>query len=304
MNSDVKIEKENFEKKDYKEIRDFFSSNNNMSKYDSLFKYYNNEINLNDKLYLPKIITELNLLIEDGFGFTILPYFSIPYHKLLEYYINSDLDEENSINSIKDFQYIKLFVKLKNYIFYSKESISLIYSYFGSIFYDAKNMEEKDKRLTKFLKVKELWKIFYTLPEKNEIINYSNFFFMGGKLFLRFNQPYEFVKNTVIIRINFLSNWCLSCILKDVVLLKIGEIEIKNIINVNKYVNKITFIQFEVYYNKIIIKYDQLDTIKTKECIFKRILGKLQNFEILENYYGLVKSIEVTLKNSTIQYKT
>ena len=122
MNSDVKIEKENFEKKDYKEIRDFFSSNNNMSKYDSLFKYYNNEINLNDKLYLPKIITELNLLIEDGFGFTILPYFSIPYHKLLEYYINSDLDEENSINSIKDFQYIKLFVKLKNYIFYIKET--------------------------------------------------------------------------------------------------------------------------------------------------------------------------------------
>ena len=304
MNSDKKFEKENFEKKDYKEIRDFFTSKNNMTKYDSLFKYYNKEINLNDKLYLPKIIKELNSLIEDGFGFTILPCFSIPCHALLESYINSDLDEENNIHSIEDFKYIKIFDKLKNYMFISRENISLIYSYFGSIFYDAKNIEKNDKRLSKFLKMKELWKIFYTLPEKKEIINSSNFCFMGGKLLLRFNQNYEFLKNTVIIKINFLSNWCLSSILNNVVLLKIGEIEIKNFIKVSKSVNNITFIEFSIYYNKILIKYDDLGEIKTIDIKFMKNLDYLQNFEILENYFGLVKSIQVTLKNSNIKYKT
>ena len=304
MNSDKKLEKENFEKKDYKEIQDFFSSKNNMSKYDSLFKFYNKEINLSDNLYLPKIIKELNLLIEDGFGFTILPCFDIPCHKLLESYINSDLDEDSNIHSIEDFQYIKIFDKLKNYMFINRENISMIYSYFGNIFYDAKNIEENDKRLTKFLKIKELWKIFYTLPEKSEIINRSNFCFMGGKLLLRFNQRYEFLKNTIIIRINFLSNLCLGSLLTKVVLLKIGQIEIKNYIQVSKSVNDITFIEFTIYYNKIVIKYDDLGEIKTLELKFKENLGYLQNFEILENYYGLVKSIQVTMKNSNIKYKS
>ena len=272
-----------------------------MSKYDSLFKYYNNEINLNDNLYLPKIIQELNLLILDGFGFTILPCFSIPCHKLLESYINSDLDEENNINSIEDFQYIKIFDKLKNYTFINRENISLIYSYFGSIFYDAKNIEEDDKRLKKFLKIKELWKIFYTLPEKSEIINSSNFCFMGGKLLLRFNQRYAFLKNTVIIKINFLSKWGLSSLLANVILLKIGQIEIKNVIKVSK---SLTFIEFTIYYNKILIKYDILGEITSKEFRFAKNLDYFQNFEILENYYGLVKSIQVTIKNLNIKYKS
>ena len=304
MNSDKKLEKKNFEKKDYKEIQDFFSSKNNMIKYDSLFKYYNKEIYLNDNLYLPKIIKELNSLIEDGFGFTILPCFSIPCHKLLESYINSDLDEESNIHSIEDFKYIKIFDKLKNYMFINRENISLIYSYFASIFYDAKDIEENDKRLSKFIKIKELWKIFYTLPEKSEIINSSNFCFMGGKLLLRFNQRYEFLKNTVIFKINFLSNCCLSSLLPKVVLLKIGQIEIKNYIKVSKSVNNITFIEFTIYYNKILIKYDNLGETKSLELKFVKNLDYFQNFEILENYYGLVKSIQVTIKNSNIKYKS
>ena len=304
MNSDKKIEKENFEKKEYKEIQDFFSSEHNISKYDSLFKYYNNEINLNDNLYLPKIIKELNLLIEDGFGFTILPCFSIPCHKLLESYINSNLDEESNIHSIEDFQYIKIFDKLKNYMFINRENISLIYSYFASIFYDAKNIEEDDKRLSKFLKIKELWKIFYTLPEKSEIINSSNFCFMGGKLLLRFYQRYEFLKNAIIIKINFLSKWCLSSLLTNVVLLKIGQIEIKNVIKVSKSINNISFIEFTICFNKILIKYDDLGEIKTIEFRFAKNLDYFQNFEILENYYGLVKSIQVTIRNSNIKYKS
>jgi len=83
--------------------------------------------------------------------------------------------------------------------------------------------------------------------------------------------------------------------------LKIGQIEIKNVIKVSK---SLTFIEFTIYYNKIIIKYDILGEIQKKEFRFAKNLDHFQNFEILENYYGLIKSIQVIIKNSNIKYKS
>ena len=66
----------------------------------------------------------------------------------------------------------------------------------------------------------------------------------------------------------------------------------------------LTFIEFTIYYNKIIIKYDILGEIQKKEFRFAKNLDHFQNFEILENYYGLIKSIQITIKNSNIKYKS
>ena len=187
--------KNNSIKKDYKNnlkklIKDDFSN------YKNLIEYYDNKNNLDNEIFLRKIIEELIILVQKDYGTILLPFLSPPCHELLECYIKSNLDEEESIKSIKDFKYIKIFEVLKNNIFISKENISLIYSYFGSLFLDAKEIKENDKRLKKFLKIKELWKIFYTLPNK-KINNNSNFTFIGGQLIFEFKEPINLNKRAI-----------------------------------------------------------------------------------------------------------
>ena len=192
-----------------KEIENlFFCSNGNINNYQNLLTYYDNKDILNDKLHLEKIIEELKSLINSEYDNILIPFLSPPCDELLEAYINSDLDEDENIKSYNDFKYIQIFEKLKNYLFISNNNVYLIYSYFGKLFYDAKNIEQNDKRLSKFLKYKELWRIFYTLPENKENNKKSNIIFIGGKLLfeLNSNEIIDLNKNDIIIKINFLNN--------------------------------------------------------------------------------------------------
>ena len=169
---------------------------NDFLNYEILMKYYTNESILNNEKFLGTIIEQLISLIKTDYGNLLFSFLSPPCHKLLEAYINSNLDEGENIKSIDDFKYIQIFEIMKNNIFISRKNVSLIYSYFGSLFHDAKEIEQDDKRLLKFLKLKELWKIFYTLPKDKK--NKSNFSFIGGKLKLTFSEEYDYVKRNII----------------------------------------------------------------------------------------------------------
>ena len=76
---------------------------------------------------------------------------------LIKSYIKSDLDEEG-----EDLKYNEVFKLLKFNSFISRENLFPIYEYFSDIFFEMNTIEENDKKLQKFNKVFELWKIFYT----------------------------------------------------------------------------------------------------------------------------------------------
>ena len=297
--------KNNSIKKDYKNnlkklIKDDFSN------YKNLIEYYDNKNNLDNEIFLRKIIEELIILVKKDYGTILLPFLSPPCHELLECYINSNLDEEESIKSIKDFKYIKIFEVLKNNIFISKENISLIYSYFGSLFLDAKEIKENDIRLKKFLKIKELWKIFYTLPN-NKINNNSNFTFIGGKLIFEFKEPINLNKRAIFIKINFSNNKYLKNDLDNINFLKLNNtiIDIKqDLKNNNKDINKLLWIQFKIYRRYVDFDYQFFDE---KQSNIKKIayesFENLNSLTILDKYYGQIHSIEVNQKNLSLNEK-
>ena len=315
MNSNVQIEEDNKKLEEEENISNennlindegIFNNlklilKNDISKFENLLKFNDKEIIFNDKLLLSKIINELILLDQMVYGNLLISFISPPCHKLLEAYINSDLDEEESIKSIDDFKYIKIFEILKHHLFISRENISLIYSYFSSIFHDAKKIEENDKRLSKFLKMIELWKIFYTLPiNKNE----STFSFIGGKLIFKLKEAYDFSKKRILIKINFIENEYFLNQLDNIIFLKLNDIEIniKEYLKDLKDINNMLYMKFLISNNKIDFNYK----IEGKEEKIKKIKTKFSNVNtitILENFFGQIKSIEITLMNNILERK-
>ena len=313
----------NFQKKDdknkvenVKNISESYYISNNDSKiffdlmkndifnYEILLKYYTNEAILNDEKFLGKIIEELISLIKSDYGNILFSFLSPPCHKLLEAYINSNLDEGENIKSIKDFKYIKIFEIMKDNIFISRENVSLIYSYFGSLFLDAKEIEQDDKRLLKILKLKELWKIFYTLPKEIKNKNKSNFCFIGGKLIFKFLEEYNYIKKNIYIKINFQQpNKYLNKYLDKIIFLKINNdtiIEINKRLKNVKGINNISFMEFKIRKKSIEFYYQIIGKEIKKELIDYVLKENIETLTILENYYGQVNSIEINLKQVTL----
>ena len=279
----------------------FFNlAKNDILKYENLLKYYSNETILNNENFLGKIIEQLISLDKADYGNILFSFLSPPCHKLLKAYINSNLDEGENIKSIKDFKYIKIFEIMKNNIFISRENVSLIYSYFGSLFHDAKEIEQDDKRLLKFLKIKELWKIFYTLPRDIKNKNKSNFSFNGGKLKIKFLEEYDYLKRNIFIKINFQKpNKNLKNFLDKIIFLKINSNPINEINKLLKNINginNISFMEFKIHKKNIDFNYQILGKEIKEEKIDFDLKENISTITILENYYGQIKSIEINLK--------
>ena len=150
-----------------------------------------------DKKLLLQYINELTKYIKTNNNM-LIP-FLIQTNKLIQDYINSDLDEEidennntkNSINSIKENKsknYNNIFMLLNQNSFISKETIIPIYSYFSDIYNDINNNKEKYKNfnIKKFRKMIQLWKIFYTFEDK-KFYSESSFCSLGSGLIISFN---------------------------------------------------------------------------------------------------------------------
>ena len=132
---------------------------------------------LEKKSSLILFIQELIKQLESGNNI-IIPFLEIcPI--LIKSYIDNDLDEEEEL------KYIELFKLLKINSFISREYLFPIYEYFSDIFYVMNDIKENDKKLKKFNKVFELWKIFYDFNiDKRELkdFNSSSYCFIGGGL--------------------------------------------------------------------------------------------------------------------------
>ncbi len=147
------------------------------SKLNIFEEFISNPNSLKNQDFLISFIKELKTQLELGNNI-LIPFLNLcPI--LLKQYIESDLDED------KDFEYIEIFHLLKINSFINREYLSIIYKYFSDLFYVMNDIEENDKKLKKFNKVFELWKIFYNFEiniNELKLFNSSSFCFIGGGL--------------------------------------------------------------------------------------------------------------------------
>ena len=268
-----------------------------------------------DKKYLIEYINVLNKYIKTNNNF-LIP-FLIQTNKLIQSYINSDLDEEikenNNYNN-ENKNYNNIFFLLKQNSFISKESIIPIYTYFSDIYHDINNNELKytNFNIKKFTKMIKLWKIFYTFEDKN-LYSESSFCSLGSGLLVAFNTPFSLENNIINIKIKFyenskdiVNNNYYDIIDNEIQFLKIDKIFSFDYNNLKQYfTNKkiiIILISFKIFQNKIncaiIYRTDNSENIENREINIKYTKYDIMNVSkitILENYIGQIKVINVKL---------
>ena len=274
-----------------------------------------------DKKYLIEYINVLTKYLKTNNNF-LIP-FLIQANKLIQSYINSDLDEEfkdnNNYNNIivenKDINYNNIFYLLKQNSFISKEAIIPIYEYFSDIYNDVINNEGKYKNINikKFRKMIKLWKVFYTFEDKN-LYSESSFCSLGSGLLISFNVPFSLKNNIINIKIKFyennrdiVNNNYYDIIENEIQFLKIDKKfsfdfnDLKIYFANKKFV--IILISFKIFQNKInciiIYRLSNSPKIEKKEINIKytkyNIIMNISKITILENYIGQIKIINMKL---------
>ena len=230
-------------------------------------------------LFIEELITQLKI------GNNIfIPFLEI-YPNLIKSYIKSDLDEDG-----ENLKYIEVFKLLKLNSFISRENLFPIYEYFSDIFYEMNTIKENDKKMKKFNKVFELWKIFYNFDINKIEKKPSSFCFIGGSLKLELPK---ILLNfcSFSIKINFLGE-IYPDFNQDLVLLRITdnnnpfELKYEEIKHLLKDELTITF-----SLNLINVKQKINDVSIGNE--FRTEIESIQELYLLDNFYGQIKSIEI-----------
>ena len=265
----------------------YFCSNKKKKYRKNILKSFKvNPYKINDKSFLILFIEELITQLKLGINIFI-PFLDI-LPNLIKSYIKSDLDEEG-----EGLKYNEVFKLLKLNSFISRENLFPIYEYFSEIFYEMNAIEENDKKLKKFNKVLELWKIFYNFDiEKKEInlINSSSFCFIGGALKLKLPK---ILLNfcTFSIKINFLGDISPD-FNQNLILLRIADKDFPFELKYEKIKHLIEgelTITFGL--NLINIQQDNSDISMGTEL--KTNIELIQELYLLENFYGQIKNIEI-----------
>ena len=246
-----------------------------------------NESNL--KSFINELINQLNM------GNNILVPFLDICPILIKSYIDSELDEKEEL------KYIEVFNLLKINSFISREYLFPIYEYFSDIFYVMNVIKEKDKKLTKFNKVFELWKIFYNfnINEKElKDFNSSSFCFMGGGG-LKVNLPNEIQLNqsSLIIKIKLLNYNKMNNLNEKAILFGIKNnlksetffSEIEKEMEEKK--GKIIILTFRL--NEIIVEIKENEKSKIFFIKLSKGVATIKEFYLLKNFYGQIISLEL-----------
>ena len=291
-----------------KSINNNYKKNNNNIYIDYLEKpsiiFQDKGDNNNKNLKL--LFNELNKDMDDGNNI-LFPFLDI-CPNLVKAYIQSDLDDFNSISKSI---YLKTFEKLKNNCFISKEILFPIYDYFSNLYdiiTDTKEIKEKDIiSFKKFNKMIKLFEIFYDTDIDKDKRNKSSFCFLGNHINIIFNQVIELSQiNQISIHINFLNSNYIQYLKDDLILIKInGEtVNYTDLLYHIKNNQILKIIKITIIKNKINIEYifNNKNNVKTTKSLK---LSKLQNIFLLEELYGQISSIDISLDkdNNLIEYE-
>jgi len=298
-------------KNDKESIQSTNESHNELNDYHMLIKFLkNNNILFNNKTNFINFIQQLELFLKDNENI-IFPFLdSCP--KLVKAYMESDLDEEK----LGEYKYMKIFSLLTRHSFINKENLFPIYSFLSELLSDITTIKENDIRLKKMTKIMDLWLIFYSfnnidINEKEKINEYqeSSICFLGGSLTALFKEEISPEKKIIEINIDFLKNQYINLINGEYSFLKINNIILITYKEIEKYLKeKVYAITIIIEYKKITINFnytehsdDKHKMSKSKDKIksFSKTekFSRIKNIVFLDNYYGEVKLIKVTLKN-------
>ena len=284
-----------------KYIKFSFNNSEQYKNINIIEQFIDNPNIINDKSNLIIFLEELINLLNLGNNI-LIPFLEIcPI--LIKSYIQSDIDED------KDFKYLHIFKLLKINSFMSREYLYPIYEYFSDLLYVINDIEENDKKLKKFNKIFELWKIFYDFEldiSQLEYFNTSSYCFIGGGLKVNLPKEIDLKNNSFTIKINLFNN--ISSVLnKNLILFRVENDStfdlnwsfIENYINKEKKV-KIIFIVFQL--KEITIKIKEKEKEKEKEnekdefSFFLKInkdINTIKDFNLLENFYGQIQYLEL-----------
>ena len=286
---------------EYKQTRETETEKNEKIDLKFLKKFIkegNIKISDNDSLEL--FFKELKYLLNSGNNIFI-PFLKI-CPSLIESYIKYEIDEGSETENLEIFKLLKI------NSFISREYLYPIYEYFSDLFYRVNDIKENDKNLNKLNKVFELWKILYDFREPIKIkdFNSSSYCFIGGGLKVEFAKEILLDNKPIIIIIEFLNNIIFK-INENMILFRNEDEEnnensfiiqqtsngMENIINNLKKIEKIKItidlnkVNVQGYYGKV-----------NYGTQFKVNFESLKEFYLLENFYGQVKKIEITPKDS------
>ena len=247
---------------------------------------------INEKYYLIPFIEVLTNLLNSGKNI-LIPFLKI-FPTLINSYIECDIDEE------KDSNYIEIFKLLKINSFISRECLCPIYEYFSDIYRNMNNIGENDKRIKKFNKVFELWKIFYDFNiNKTNLNKYntSSFCFIGGCLEVKLSQKLNFDNYNINITIIFLDDIFYN-LNKDSIILEIEnnskfKLEFSKTKIEEQKAKEITII---INSENVIIKLKGSEKGKEFQEDHPAEIKSIEEFRLLKNFYGQIKSLQITLR--------
>ena len=266
---------------------DYTYSNNKIEDH-ILLKYINDPNIINDAfnltLFIEKIMDQIGSL-----NSILLPFLNI-LPNLIKLYIETDIDESESL------KYINIFKILKYNCFISRECLYPIYEYFSHLFYN-NITEENIHNLVKFNKVFKLWKIFYKFYNKEKIINNispSSFCFIGGSLKVHLTKEASLSISIITIIINFLNFLPINHNLilfktegEESYFLKFSSLEI------HMKTEGIKTISLKLMNKEIIINGNYNNNSSNFTIKLDNNLTKIKEFYLFENFFGQITSLEI-----------
>jgi len=259
------------------------------------------DINKNN---LKCLFNEIDYDIKKGINI-IFPFINI-CENLVKAYIESNLDDEEddqSLSSLNEngFQdtlsfYQNVFKKLKNNCFINKEIMISIYEYFSELYHNFSEIKDDDILFKKLDKMIKLFKIFYEKNDNKEKENKSSICLLGANLKIIFDESIILSDDCKInIKINILNNYMNK--IKNSEKLKFIKI---NDISLNYqvlYINheELKEIDFKINHDSI---YFESKGSKKFKYQLKTKIKEIKEIFILENFYGQISSIIVSIKSN------
>ena len=289
---------------------------------DSLFYYFNNKENIYNKkgtklktkdiyLNLIKVLSEY-LNLNQEYVFMLFPKININIFEVIlnGYLINNYTNDEKDI--------IENFIKKIVPLFFDKSIFFFVYNKFSKIFRRFSIIDDKNQLFEKFLKLMNIWEIIYTVEDREKVNSSYIGFINDNSVILDLTKFKKKSKiNLININIEFpqffreKENYKIDkfCFIKaHFNNEQANEIKLEDIQNEND--EPIKRIQFKIMKNCIgyyINEYCDFNSYSPKEIKISLLDNKIEKFEIMKNYIGEIKSIQISIElkksNSKLEYE-